>query len=191
MYSLILDPAACLITQLLRKHKHIMPILFNRLCWLPVNCWNVFEILQITYKAKITSRHLTMNSLPLIHELVHNYMISSSPIHYMYILPATLTIKKKILSGSPTLQNTFPSKIRNSNWVFVLKYLFNRNLKEKKIPINYVRFFHVLDKEIFPVCVTGSLTRSGSFWIAKIGEAEEEKQRQIQATIKYDCCCSY
>ncbi|XP_078344237.1 uncharacterized protein LOC144629867 [Oculina patagonica] len=40
------------------------------------------------------------------------------------------------------------------------------------------------DKEVFPVCVTGSLTRSGSFWIAKIGEAEEEKQRQIQATIK-------
>lgn len=39
-------------------------------------------------------------------------------------------------------------------------------------------------KDVFPVCVVGSLARDGSFWIAKIGEVEMEKQRQIQVAIR-------
>lgn len=59
------------------------------------------------------------------------------------------------------------------------------------MPVNEVWFYCVLDKEVFPVCVIGSLTRTGTFWITKIGEAEQEKQRQIQATIRYDWAATW
>ena len=51
-------------------------------------------------------------------------------------------------------------------------------------PGNDGEFCCILGKEVFPVCVVGSLARNGSFWIAKIGEPEMEKQRQMQATIR-------